>query len=104
MAMSRLPAAAGPERDAAIQKLQRIMRNEVPELDPNDAFYFYAYYRILKDTHAPEVDMNTAISMAFKKLQKRASRIDDNETRRSFLFQHRWNGALSAAAKEHKLI
>jgi tetratricopeptide (TPR) repeat protein len=104
MALSRLPVTPGNERDLAIQKLQRIMRNEIPELDPNDAFYFYGYYRILKDTQAPEVDMNTAISMAFKKLQKRASRIDDNETKRSFLSQHRWNGALSTAAKEHKLI
>jgi len=104
LAMARMPDAANHDREGAIRELQRIMRDEVPELDPNDAFYFYAYYRILKESSAPEVDMNTAVSIAFKRLQKRASRIDDNETKRNFLFQHRWNGALSTAAKEHKLI
>jgi hypothetical protein len=48
--------------------------------------------------------MNTAVSMAFKRLQRRASRIDDPETRRDFLNLNYWNKALSIVAKEYKLI
>ncbi|MDR2702343.1 MAG: hypothetical protein LBB72_07925 [Spirochaetaceae bacterium] len=92
------------DREGAIRELEQIMRDELSEMDPNDAFYFFAYYRFLKDTGAPEVDMNTAISIAFKRLQKRASRIDDNETKRAFLSLNRWNNVLSSAAKEHNLI
>jgi hypothetical protein len=92
------------DQDRVIRELQRVMRDELPETDPNDAFYFYAYYRILKRTNAPEVDMNTAVSIAFKRLQRRASRIDDNETKRAFQNYHYWNSALTVAAKEHKLI
>ncbi|GHV86351.1 hypothetical protein AGMMS50230_19590 [Spirochaetia bacterium] len=92
------------EKDEAIREMQRIMRDELPQTDPNDAFYCYSYYRILKRTGAPEVDMNTAVSIAFKRLQKRASRIDNNETKRLFLSSHYWNGALAEAAREHKLI
>jgi hypothetical protein len=42
--------------------------------------------------------------MAYKRLQRRATRIDDIETNKAFLSCHYWNGALSQAAKEHKLI
>jgi hypothetical protein len=73
-------------------------------MDPWDSFYFYAWYRVLEQTGAGQVDMNTAISIAFKRLQRRASRIDDIETRRQYLTRPRWNGALSAAAREFKLI
>ncbi|MDR2767611.1 MAG: ATP-binding protein [Treponema sp.] len=92
------------DRDEAIKSMQRIMRDELPDTDPNDAFYYYSYYKVLKRSGAPEVDMNTAISIAFKRLQRRASRIDDNEVKRGFLSSHYWNGALAAIAKEHKLI
>ncbi|MCL1815906.1 MAG: hypothetical protein FWG27_08840 [Treponema sp.] len=92
------------DRDEAIREMQRIMRDELPETDPNDTFYLYSYYWILKHTGAPEVDLNTAISIAFKRLQRRASRIDNNDTKRAFLSAHYWNSALTAAAKEHKLI
>ncbi|MDR0600086.1 MAG: hypothetical protein LBG84_08405 [Treponema sp.] len=91
-------------REEAIRDMQRIMREKLLETDPNAAFYYYAYYQVLKRNGAPEVDMNTAVSIAFKRLQRRASRIDDNETKRSFLSFHYWNSALTAAAKEHKLI
>jgi len=92
------------DRNEAIRELQRIMRDELPEEDPNDTFYLYSFYRILKTSGAPEVDMNTAISIAFKRLQKRASRIDNNEAKKAFLSAHYWNSALTEAAKEHKLI
>jgi tetratricopeptide (TPR) repeat protein len=92
-------------REEARHIIERIIQNErISGTDPNGAFYFFAYYRILGESGAAGVDMDTAVSMAYKRLQRRASRIDDTETNRSFLSRHYWNGALSRAAKEHKLI
>ncbi|MDR2941971.1 MAG: tetratricopeptide repeat protein [Treponema sp.] len=89
----------------AVQKMQRILRDErLCEMDPWDAFYFYAKYLILKQTGSSQVDMSTAVSMAFKRLQRRASRIDDIETRRQYLNGSRWNRELYLTAKEFKLI
>jgi len=89
----------------ALQSMQKIMRNERSGVcDPNTSFYLLANYIILKELNFSEVDKNTAISMAFKRLQSRASRIDDIETRRVFLCKHYWNKILSATAKDHKLI
>ncbi|MDR0448196.1 MAG: hypothetical protein LBH07_05965, partial [Treponema sp.] len=90
--------------EEAIREMQWIMRDDLPEKDPNGSFYLYSYYQLLKQTGAQEVDMNTAISIAFKRLQKRASRIEDADIKRSFLSTHYWNSALTAAAKEHKLM
>jgi tetratricopeptide (TPR) repeat protein len=100
-----LSQIGGSGREEALQSIQRIVLDgRLSDTDPNGAFYFYAHYRILGESGAPEVDMNTAISMAFKRLQRRASRIDDVEINRTFLSQHYWNSSLSLAAKEHKLI
>jgi tetratricopeptide (TPR) repeat protein len=93
------------EKTEAQDCLRRILREEdLPQADPNDAFYYYAYYRVLQETGAVEVDMNTAVSLAFKRLQSRASHVDDPETKRSFLSLNYWNNALCQAAKEHNLI
>jgi tetratricopeptide (TPR) repeat protein len=102
LSLSRLSSAGGEE---AQRSMQRVLRDErLSEIDPWDAFYFFAWYRVLEDSGAAQVDMNTAMSMAFKRLQRRASRIDDLEVRRDFLSLPRWNSALSLAAKEYKLI
>jgi hypothetical protein len=102
LALCRISNAGG---EAAVQNMQRILRDErLSEMDPNDAFYFYAWYRVLEESNSPQVDMNTAVSMAFKRLQRRASHIDDVEIRRAYLSGPRWNSALSLAAKEYKLI
>ncbi|MCL2765205.1 MAG: hypothetical protein FWD40_08015 [Treponema sp.] len=91
--------------DEAVHVIQQILRDErLCEMDPWDAFYFYAKYRILEQSGASHVDMSTAVSMAFKRLQRRAGRIEDIETRRQYLNGPRWNRELSAAAKEFKLI
>jgi tetratricopeptide (TPR) repeat protein len=104
LALCRLDPS-GPFGREAMGSMERIVQDErLYETDPNDAFYFYTYYQVLGMTGAGEVDMNTAISIAYKRLQRRASRIDDVELNRSFLTQHYWNGALSRAAKDHKLI
>ncbi|MDR0642151.1 MAG: hypothetical protein LBG07_06810 [Treponema sp.] len=93
------------DKAEALKIMQRVLRDErLSETDPWDAFYYYAWYQVLEESGAAQVDMNTAISMAFKQLQRRASRIDDIKTRQAYLTQPRWNGALSLAAKEHRLI
>ncbi|GHV53094.1 hypothetical protein AGMMS49579_11300 [Spirochaetia bacterium] len=102
LALCRISTAGG---EAAMQNMQRILRDErLSGMDPNDSFYFYAWYRVLEESRAPQVDMNTAVSMAFKRLQRRASQIDDVDIRRDYLSEPRWNNALSLAAKEYKLI
>jgi hypothetical protein len=89
----------------AMKIMQRILRDErLSETDPSDAFYFYAWYQVLQESGAAQIDMNTAVSMAFKRLQRRASRIDDPKIRQVYLTQPCWNSALSLAAREHKLI
>jgi len=102
LALSRLSPAGNEE---ALAGIQQILRDEkLCEMDPWDAFYFYAKYRILVQSEASQVDLSTAVSMAFKRLQRRAGRIEDIETRRQYLNGPRWNKELSMAAKEHKLI
>jgi hypothetical protein len=102
LALSRLSPEDGEE---AMKNLQRILRYEqLCEMDPWDAFYYYAKYCILEHTGASLVDMSTAVSMAFKRLQRRASRIEEIETRRQYLNGPRWNRELSLTAKEYKLI
>jgi hypothetical protein len=102
LALSRL---SNDGYEEALHEIQQILRDEkLCEMDPWDAFYFYAKYRILEQSDASLVDMSTAVSMAFKRLQRRAGRIDDNETRRQYLNGSRWNRELSLAAKEYKLI
>jgi tetratricopeptide (TPR) repeat protein len=91
--------------EEARQNMQRIIQDErFSEMNPNNAFFFYAWYRVLEESGAEGVDMNTAVSVAFKRLQRRASRIDDPDTWRSFLNLHYWNNALCETAKKHKLI
>jgi len=92
-------------REEAIQGIQKILRYErLCEMDPWDAFYFYAKYRILEQCGASLVDKSTAVSMAFKRLQRRACRIEDVETRHQYLNGPLWNRELNQAAKEFKLI
>jgi tetratricopeptide (TPR) repeat protein len=102
MALCCLDEAARAEARSSIEGI--IKDERYFDMDPNGAFYFFAHYRVLGKIGAPLVDMDTAVSMAFKRLQRRASRIDDIEVNRAFLTRHYWNGALSRAAREHKLI
>jgi hypothetical protein len=104
LAQCRL-STSNDERASLIQRMQRFTRDELqPDMDMNDIFYFYAYYRILQESGASVLDLGTAASIANQRLQRRASRIDLPETKRTYLEAHYWNSALSAAAHEHKLI
>jgi hypothetical protein len=92
-------------KEEILGSMQRFMRDELlPDTDPNDAFYFHAWYCMLRDTGSAQVDMNTVVSMAYKRLQKRAGRIDDMEAKQVFLNQSRWSKTLGLAAREHKII
>jgi tetratricopeptide (TPR) repeat protein len=107
LALAKLSADANGSsiREMALDTMRRVIREKgLPQMDPNDAFYYYAHYRVLQETGAAAVDMDTAVSIAFKRLQSRASHIDDIETRRSYLSLNYWNNALSQAAKAHRLI
>jgi tetratricopeptide (TPR) repeat protein len=109
LALSKLGkrAASGNNTagEMALDGMRRVIREEgFPQTDPNDAFYYYSHYCILQETGAVEVDMDTAVSIAFKRLQSRASRIDNIETKRDYLSLNYWNNALSQAARVHRLI
>ena len=99
------------QKTKILNDMQRFMREELlPDTDPNDAFFFHAWYCMLRDTQSPndtrssQADIGTVVSMAYKRLQKRAGRIDDAETKQVYLNQSRWNSTLYLAAREHKLI
>jgi tetratricopeptide (TPR) repeat protein len=97
--------SAGEAPAAFVDEMQRFTREGIlADGDPSDAFYYYALYCMLKNTGAVQLDMGTAVSMAFKRLQRRASRIGDSQIRRAYLSENYWNAALSLAAKEYKLI
>ncbi len=104
LALSRLQSNESAAAEA-ISIMQKVTRDEkIHDTDTNDAFFFFAQYEVLQNTGSSETDLNTAVSMAFKRLQRRASQIDDIETKRAFLSLNRWNKALGEAAKHHKLI
>ncbi|MDR2802868.1 MAG: hypothetical protein LBB22_01095 [Treponema sp.] len=102
MAISMLDSTGSQKALALMQKV--IRDKQLGESDPNISFYFFANYKILRQANSTEVDRNTAISIAFKRLQRRSSRIDEIEMRRNFLLKQHWNKALFITAKEHKLI
>ena len=88
-----------------ISAIQRILRSgQFHEIDPLDTFFHHAWYRVLEYTNASRVDISTAVSVAFKRLQSRAARIDDPETRRRYTTLPYWNKALVQAAEEFKLV
>ena len=92
-------------KEEILGSMQRFMRDELlPDTDPNDAFYFYAWHCMLRDTGAAQVDINTVVSMAYKRLQRRAGRIDDLAVKQDFLNLSRWNKTLILAAREHKFM
>jgi hypothetical protein len=92
-------------KDEILSGIQRFMRDELlPDTDPNDAFFFHGWYKMLKDTEAAQVDLNTVVSMAYKRLQRRAGRIDDKQTRQDYLTLPLWNKTLLSAAREYMLV
>jgi len=95
-----------PEKAAEAQSSMRQILNQsrFPEIDTWDPFYYFAMYRTLEQSGASQVDIRTAASTAFNRLQNRAARIDDPETRRQYMKQSHWSRTLWQAAVEFKLV
>jgi hypothetical protein len=89
---------------AQITMQQALKKSQFPEIDTWDPFYYYALYQTLKHSGASQVDISTAASTAFNRLQNRAGKIDDPETRQQYLKQPYWSKALWQAALEFKLV
>jgi len=90
--------------DAQVVMQQLLRRCQFPEIDTWDPFYYYVLFQTLEHSGASQVDIRTAASAAFNRLQNRAGRIDDSETRQQYLKQPHWSKALSQAAVEFKLV
>ncbi|MCL2832630.1 MAG: hypothetical protein FWD78_05635 [Treponema sp.] len=104
MAQSCLPFT--PEKGEDLRnRIQNLVREELPaEGDPGDVFCLYARYLIYRRTGATQGDIGTAVSMAYRRLQRRSSHIDSMENKQDYLTMNYWNSALGLAARENKLI
>lgn len=88
----------------AISQMEEVLASCVSEFDgPFEMMNLSLYIELLKDSSPNLLDFDTALSKAFKRLQTRASRIDDYTLREAYLYQSYWNGRLMEAAKERKL-
>jgi len=102
LAQCRLSAKKAAEAQITMQQLLR--KCQFPEIDTWDPFYYYALYQTLEHSGASQVDIRTAASTAFNRLQNRAARIDDSETRQQYLKQPHWSKTLGKAAVDFKLV
>jgi tetratricopeptide (TPR) repeat protein len=91
-------------RKQAIADLDWLSPNILPDIFPNDSFYFYALYRVLRESGEDPIYVNTVVGIAFKRLQQRGIKIDAPEARRTFFDRPYWNNVLTTAAREYKLI
>jgi hypothetical protein len=104
-ALSLANQGGGSFNSKAHEMISSMLREDgAPRIDPHDSFYYYADYLVLSKTGASEVDKSTALSMAFNRLQTRATRIDDKVVKMNYLHTQRTNAALLEEAKNHKLL
>ena len=102
LAQSRLSPQDG---NMALGSMREILHGgRFTEIDPSDAFFHYALYMIQRQTDAGAIDLRTAVSMAYKKMQVRSERIDDPGMRRRFISRPYWNKTLEATAKELRIV
>jgi len=90
--------------EAQANMQQILKKSQFPEIDTWEPFYYFALYRTLEHSGASQVDIRTAASTAYTRLQNRAGRIDDPDTYQQYLKQPHWSRALGQAAMEFKLI
>ena len=104
LAQSCLPFT--PETGEILQsRIHRLVREELlPDCDPSDIFCLYACYLILRRTGSSHGDIGTAVSLAYRRFQRRLGRIEAMQDRQDFSSLNYWNSALSLAARENKLI
>jgi len=95
-----------PQKAAEAQTTMQLLlkKDNFPEINSWEPFYYFALYQTLKCSGASQVDISTVASAAFTRLQNRASRIDDPDTYQQYLKHPHWSKALGQAAVEFKLI
>ncbi|MFP4364847.1 MAG: hypothetical protein ACLFR1_13375, partial [Spirochaetia bacterium] len=93
-------------REKGISELYRITREEkISENDPYNSFYFFLYSLTLPESSNTDVDDNlTILSKSLKYLQERASRIDQTNHKKGYLYKNYWNKLLVEDAREKKLM
>jgi len=90
---------------AHVDGLRTLVKEDRPSnFDPNAPIYAFCLYRALEAGKAEVVDRATVLSTAFKRLQARASRIENIDYRRSYVGVSLWNAQLMAESRAHKLI
>jgi tetratricopeptide (TPR) repeat protein len=102
LAQCRLSPQKAEKAQTTMQ--QTLKKSQFPEIDTWDPFYYYALFQTLKHSGASQVDISTAASAAFNRLQNRSGKIDDPDTRQQYLKQPYWSKALWQAALEFKLV
>lgn len=100
--LASLRSGADEEAVAGLRAL--VKEDRAQAFDPHAPFYAFCLYRSIDASGASTIDRATVLSTAFKRLQGRATRIDDVELRRSYISASRWNSQLMEEARAHKLI
>lgn len=102
---SNLARANSGESEQAVENMRKMIKEDrLSELDSSDAFSYWVYSHCLYLFGAESVDYGTVLSLAFKRFQRRSSRIDDLDTKRAFMGLHRWNAMLVQDAKKANLL
>ena len=102
---SNLARANSGESEQAVGNMRKMIKEDrLSELDSSDAFSYWVYSHCLYLFGAESVDYGTVLSLAFKRFQRRSSRIDDLDTKRAFMGLHRWNAMLVQDAKKANLL
>lgn len=93
------------ESAVAVENIRKMIKDtRLSELDTSDAFSYWVYSHCLYLSGAESLDHGTVLSLAFKRFQRRSSRIDDLDIKRSFMGLHRWNAIMMQDAKKANLI
>lgn len=89
----------------SLEKIRKLVKEEhLSELNVYDGFATWVYSQCLFLSGAGSLDYGTALSLAFNRFQRRSSRIDNIDVKRSFMNQGRWNAVLMQYAREANLV
>ncbi|MBI9104643.1 MAG: hypothetical protein JEY99_19670 [Spirochaetales bacterium] len=96
----------GAEKEEGRQELSRITRDErLGEEDPFNHFYYYLYNEIVPELGDAEiVNKLTILSRSLKYLQQRASRIDNTDDKKDYLYKNHWNAIIMKEGREQKIL
>lgn len=93
------------DRESALRRMEYLLRDErIPEADPHDSVYYYAFFKVMEENTTSEVDKNTILNMALKKSQQRSGRIESSEAMHAYNELHYWPRSILYAAKKNNLI